>query len=180
MKFIVYDIEATCWEGRPPGMVQETIEIGACELDRFGRVQDYFSRLIRPVMHPTLSHFCRNLTKIDQVELNRAQDFSRVVEDFQDWIDVDGGEYLLASWGNFDPEQLAADCRLHRLDDYWLDEHIDLKTQYQEIKGLPKKRGLKSAVKHEGYEWEGVQHRALTDARNTVKVFQALIDMWRY
>ena len=69
---------------------------------------------------------------------------------------------------------------MHKLEDYWLDEHIDLKNQYQEIKGLPKKRGLKSAVKHEGYEWEGEQHRALTDAKNTAKVFQSLIDMWRY
>ncbi|TXF89778.1 exonuclease domain-containing protein [Neolewinella aurantiaca] len=180
MKFIIYDIEATCWEGRPPGMVQETIEIGACELDRFGRIQDYFSRLVRPVLHPTISHFCRNLTKIDQVELNRAQGFNRVIEDFQDWIGVHDSEYILASWGKFDPQQLAADCRLHKMDDYWLDEHINLKAQYQDIKGLPKKRGLKSAVKHEGYEWEGEQHRALTDAKNTVKVFQSLIDMWQY
>lgn len=180
MKFIIYDIEATCWEGRPPGMIQETIEIGACEVDRYGQVQDYFSRLIRPVIHPTLSHFCRKLTKIDQVELNRARDFSRVIDDFQDWIGVDDDDYLLASWGNFDPEQLRADCRLHKTDDFWLDEHINLKAQYRDIKGLPKKRGLKAAVKHEGYEWEGEQHRALIDARNTVKVFQSLIDMWRF
>lgn len=180
VKFIIYDIEATCWEGRPPGTVQETIEIGACELDRFGRVQDHFSRLIRPIIHPSLSHFCRNLTKIDQVELNRAQGFTRVIEDFQDWIGVDYEEYILASWGNFDPKQLAADCSLHKLDDYWLDEHIDLKAQYQDIKGLSKKRGLKSAIKHEGYEWEGEEHRALVDAKNTVKVFQSLVDMWQY
>ena len=161
-------------------MVQETIEIGACEIDQYGQIQGYFSRLIRPVLHPTLSYFCRNLTKIDQVELNRAQGFARVIEDFQDWIDVYEDDYVLASWGKFDPEQLAADCRLHNIDDYWLDPHINLKAQYQDIKSLPKKRGLKSAVKHEGYEWEGEQHRALTDAKNTVKVFQSLIDMWRY
>jgi inhibitor of KinA sporulation pathway (predicted exonuclease) len=180
VKFIIYDIEATCWEGRPPGMVQETIEIGAIEIDRYGQVGGHFSRLIRPVMHPTLSLFCRQLTQIDQVEVNRARDFSRVIDEFQDWIGVDDDEYLLASWGDFDPEQLAADCRLHNIDDYWLDEHINLKAQYREIRGLPKKRGLKSAVKHEGYEWEGEQHRALTDARNTAKVFLSLIDMWRY
>ncbi|MFK8162345.1 MAG: exonuclease domain-containing protein [Lewinella sp.] len=180
VKFIVYDIEATCWEGRPPGLVQETLEIGACELDAYGQIQGYFSRLIKPTLHPQMSHFCRNLTKIDQQEVNRARDFTRVVSEFQDWIGVGYDDYLLASWGDFDQEQLSADCRLHRLDDYWLDEHIDLKEQYRDIKKLPKKRGLKSAVKHEGLAWEGEQHRALTDAKNTAKIFQALIDVWRY
>lgn len=180
VKFIIYDIEATCWEGRPPGMVQETLEIGACALDAYGRITGQFSRLIKPVIHPQMSHFCRNLTSISQVDVNRAQDFKRVVAEFKDWIGVDYEDYLLASWGDFDEEQLRADCRLHRMDDYWLDEHIDLKEQYREIRKLPKKRGLKSAVKHEGYFWEGEEHRALPDAQNTAKIFQALIDMWRY
>jgi len=180
VKFIVYDIEATCWEGRPPGMIQETLEIGACAIDRYGNIEGYFSRLIKPVMHPKMSHFCQRLLKIDQREVNRARDFKRVIQEFQDWIGVDEDEYLLASWGDFDREQLMADCRLHRLEDYWLDEHIDLKKQYQEIKNLPKKRGLKSAVKHEGYEWEGEQHRALVDAQNTAKIFRGMIDMWRF
>lgn len=181
MKFIVYDIEATCWDGRPPGMVQETIEIGACALDNYGRVTGQFSRLIKPVIHPQMSLFCKKLTKIDQSELNRARNFKRVIEEFKDWVGVDDQEdYLLAGWGDFDQLQLMEDCRMHRLEDYWLEEYIDLRVQYQEIRKLPKKRGLKAAVKHEGYTWEGEQHRALVDAQNTVKVFQEMIDEWRY
>ncbi|MBC6996577.1 3'-5' exonuclease [Neolewinella lacunae] len=180
MKFIILDIEATCWEGKPPGMVQETIEIGACAVDQYGRVGGRFNRLIKPVLHPQLSLFCRQLTKIEQPEINRAQDFSRVIREFQDWVGVDEEEYTLASWGRFDRRQLAADCRLHRLDDYWLDYHIDLKEQYQDIRKLPKKRGLQSAVRHEGYLWEGQAHRALTDAINTTKIFCGLIDLWNY
>lgn len=180
MKFIIYDIEATCWEGRPPGMVQETIEIGACEIDGYGIINGHFSRLIKPVVHPQLSYFCQKLTKIEQADINRARDFKRVIQEFKDWIEVDHEDYLLASWGDFDRTQLMADCQLHRLEDFWLDDHIDLKRQYQEIKGLPKKRGLKSAIKHEGYLWEGEQHRALVDAKNTAKIFQGMIDVWQY
>ena len=180
MKFIVYDIEATCWEGRPPVMVQETIEIGALEIDQVGRVLRQFSRLIKPVIHPQMSLFCRKLTQIDQGDIDRAQKFPRVIRDFKDWIGVEDDDYLLASWGDFDRTQLMADCRQHRLEDWWLDEHINLKKQYQQIRGLPKRRGLKSAVKHEGHVWEGEQHRALTDAINTAKVFTELIDVWRY
>ena len=181
MKFIVYDIEATCWEGRPPGMVQETIEIGAYEVDRFGEVGRAFSRLIKPIIHPQLSHFCRRLTQIDQADINRARDFRRVAHAFQDWIDVHGHEdYLLCSWGRFDLTQLRRDCELHDMDDRWLDDHIDLKAQYRDLRGLPKKRGLASAVRHEGFEWTGEQHRALDDAENTVKIFRKLLDVWRY
>ncbi len=161
-------------------MVQETLEIGACALNSYGQVTGSFSRLIKPVLHPRMSHFCQNLTKIPQAEVNRARDFRRVAEEFMDWIGVEEEDYLLASWGSFDPEQLRADCRLHRMEDYWLDPHINLKAQYREIRKLPKKRGLKSAVKHEGFFWEGPEHRALPDAENTVKIFQALIDVWRY
>ena len=180
MKFIVYDIEATCWSGDPPGMVQETIEIGAFEVDSYGTVGRAFSRLIKPVLHPQLSLFCRQLTNIDQSDINRARDFKRVIRDFKDLIDVDFEDYQLASWGMFDKTQLQRDCALHRLDDWWLEPHINLKKQYQELRGLPKKRGLAAAVRHEGFEWEGEQHRALDDAENTVRVFQKLLDMWRY
>ncbi len=181
VKFIVYDIEATCWEGRPPATVQETIEIGAYQVDAYGRVGPSFSRLIKPVLHPQLSHFCRRLTNIDQADINRAKDFPRVIRDFQQWIGVDRGEpYTLAAWGKFDEQQLRKDCALHRLDDYWLDHSINLKQQYRELRKLPKKRGLASAVRHEGFEWTGEQHRALDDAENTVKVFRKLLDVWRY
>ena len=180
MVFIIYDIEATCWEGRPPGMQQETIEIGAVRVTPYGEVLDAFSRLIKPVIHPQLSHFCRQLTRIDQQEINRARDFSRVAQDFQDFIGVQHEDYVLASWGDFDLYQLEKDCDLHRMEEDWLYPHINLKKQYQQIRGLPKPRGLQSAVKHEGFEFQGEAHRALTDARNTVKIFRNLLDMWVY
>ena len=131
MKFIVYDIEATCWEGRPPGMVQETIEIGAYSVDSFGQVGGAFSRLIKPLLHPQLSQFCRRLTQIEQPDINRARDFPRVIQAFQDWIDLDDEPYVLAAWGNFDERQLRRDCRLHDLDDSWLDPSINLRAQYR-------------------------------------------------
>jgi len=177
--FIVYDIEATCWEGRPPGMVQETIEIGAYRLDRLGDITGSFSRLIKPIIHPQLSLFCQRLTGISQVDINKARRFPEVIDDFKDWAGVyDGEEVVLASWGRFDTKQLGKDCRLHREGDDWLDLSIDLKEQYRKIRGLPKARGLRSAVKHEGFEWVGNQHQALDDAQNTVQLFRKFLDEW--
>jgi inhibitor of KinA sporulation pathway (predicted exonuclease) len=180
VKFIVYDIEATCWEGRPPGMEQEIIEIGAYAVDAYGQVEGSFSRLVQPVIHPQLSLFCRQLTHIEQEDIDRARDFPRVVADFQDWIGIYRADYVLAAWGRFDERMFRHDCQLHRLEEDWLDPSIDLKEQYREIRKLPKRRGLASAVRHEGFEWTGEQHRALDDAENTVKIFRKLLDVWRY
>ncbi len=95
MIFIVYDLEATCWDGNPPSQVQEIIEIGAYKLNGYGEVMDSFSRLVKPVIHPYLSFYCRKLTGIEQDEINRASSFGKVIDDFQDWIDIYENQDLL-------------------------------------------------------------------------------------
>ncbi len=177
----MYDIEATCWEGRPPGMVQETLEIGAYRLDRFGDIHSSFQRLIKPILHPQLSLFCHKLTGIDQADVNKAKSFDVVAEQFVQWSGfLDSPDVVMASWGRFDFRQLRKDCALHQLEDDWLDYCIDLKEQYRSIKGLPKAKGLKAAVEREGFDWMGEEHRALDDAKNTVQIFRKLLDDWIY
>lgn len=180
MQFIIFDLEATCWQGRPPGTTQETIEIGAFKVDRYGDVQSYFNRFIQPILHPQLSLYCKQLTQIDQVDINRAASFPEVIEDFCDWIGIYDEEYLLASWGGFDQRQLQRDCALHRYEEEWLEPYIDLKRQYAEVRGLNKSKGLKNVVEKEGFEFTGQHHRAIHDADNLVKVFQKYRDMWQY
>lgn len=180
MNFIVFDIEATCWEGKPPSMTHETIEIGAIKMDNYGEVLGSFQRFIKPVIHPQMSLFCRQLTHIDQADINRAADFPRVINDFQEWIDIWDDDYLLCSWGSFDQKIFRQDCQLHKLDDEWTDPFINLKRQYFEIKGLRRTRGLKRSVESEGFEWSGEHHRALDDTINLAKIFRKYIDMWQY
>ena len=88
MNFIIYDLEATCWTGRPPGLVQETIEIGAVHINGYGEELGSFNKFIRPIVNPNLSPFCRELTSITQEDVNRANTFPSVIEAFQDWIDI--------------------------------------------------------------------------------------------
>ncbi|MCC6410310.1 MAG: 3'-5' exonuclease, partial [Saprospiraceae bacterium] len=42
MHYIIYDLEATCWENTPPGYIQETIEIGAFRINPYGEVRGKF------------------------------------------------------------------------------------------------------------------------------------------
>ncbi|HMX40824.1 MAG TPA: 3'-5' exonuclease [Saprospiraceae bacterium] len=178
MNYIIFDLEATCWENTPPGYVQETIEIGAFRLNSFGEIRGKFNRFIRPVAHPVLSPFCRQLTTIEQQDVNRANTFPSVIEEFQDWAYMDDDDYLLCSWGNFDRRQLAADCRLHRLDSSWTEHHVNLKEKYRLMKGMSKGMGLRRAVEKEGILFTGQHHRGISDAENLTKVFLKYLGHW--
>ena len=181
MIFIIFDLEATCWDGRPAHMVQETIEIGAVALNNYGEEMGRFQSLIKPIIHPNLSGYCVDLTSIDQVEINRSSGFVEVFEDFLDWIEDFDDDFLLCSWGDFDRHQLILDCKMHELDYDWInDQHIDLKTQYHKFKRLRRNHGLKYVLEKEGFEFEGDQHRALTDAENLANIFNNYIDEWVY
>lgn len=180
MNFIVFDLEATCWEGRPASKVQEIIEIGAVRLNGYGEVEGVFNRFIRPVINPNLSYFCKQLTTIEQHNVDRADTFPQVIEDFQDWAEIFDADYILASWGNFDKKMLIQDCQLHRLDYDWADSHINLKQQYQELRRLSKPKGLKAAVEAAGFEFTGTHHRGISDAENLAKLFARHLDEWRY
>ncbi len=158
----------------------ETIEIGAVKLDAFGEWQESFGVFIRPTIHPVLSDFCRNLTSISQIDVNRAEQFPRVIDDFMDFIDLEDDDYLLCSWGGFDKRQLVAECKRHDIATAWLDYHINLKDQYQKMKRYKQPIGLKKAVEREGFEFTGIHHRGISDAENLAKIFVKHLDVWQY
>ncbi len=165
--------------GKPPGMIQETIEIGAFKIDHYRDVTGRFCKFVKPYLNPTLSSFCKELTSITQEEINRASLFPKTIDQFLDWSEIiDEEEYVLCSWGSFDQQQLEADCILHGLDAAWTKKHINLKRQYQEIKKARQPPGLHRAVINEGFEFTGVQHRGIDDAGNLVKIFLKHFDRW--
>jgi len=183
MNFIIYDVEATCWpnDSERRGKMQEVIEIGAVKINEYGETLSHFESFIRPVAHPNLSSFCQNLTTISQVDVNQADDFPIVVEDFQDWIGLtDGEDYLLCSWGFFDKKIMAKNSIYHNMDDSWTQPHISLKHQYPRIKGIGRAIGLKKALDREGFEFEGSHHRGIDDAINTAKIFLKYGNQWQF
>lgn len=183
MNYIVYDLEATCWETEQEkrGRKQEIIEIGALKIDEEGETVSKFEAFVRPVAHPMLSDFCKNLTTISQIDVNKARPYPEVIEDFLDWIGyTDGEEYLLCSWGFFDRKMLIKNSEQHGMNGEWAKAHISLKHQYPRIKGIRMAIGLKRALDREGFEFEGEQHRGIDDAINLAKIFKKYQTQWRY
>jgi 3'-5' exoribonuclease 1 len=178
LRYIIYDLEATCWRGRPPHGINEIIEIGAYKINEFGEVLGIFNKFVKPTLNPILSDFCKSLTSITQEDINRAKTYPFVIESFQEFIDIDDDNFVLCAWGKFDVQMLKINCDLHKLDDTWLDNNINVKDQYQRIKGPLKHGGLKNTIKMEGMEFTGIHHRAIADAENLAKIFIKYIDEW--
>lgn len=180
MNFIVFDLEATCWNGHQISETQEIIEIGAVLMNNYGEIEKDFSEFVQPFVNPTLSAYCRELTSITQKDVNRARSFPDVIEDFKDWVNILNDDYVLCSWGKFDKKMLINDCLLHNCEIEWIDKHLNIKRQYAEVKKLKKEIGLKWAIAKEEFEFEGIQHRAIYDAINTAKIFARYLDEWSY
>ncbi len=178
MNYIILDLEATCWRGKPPRGINEIIEIGAVKVNEYGEVKGLFSKLIKPVVNPVLSGFCKKLTGISQEQVNIADNFIKVMDEFHDFIGYGFEDYRLYSWGNNDRSFFRTNCILHNLEDDWLDPFIDMHKKYISINGNRKKSGLKHIVESEGFEFEGDQHSAYIDAYNLSKIFIKYIDEW--
>lgn len=178
MKYIILDLEATCWKDRNVNNQNEIIEIGAIKIDDKGNAQDEFNEFVRPKLNPILSDFCKELTTITQVEIDSAKTYSIIIEQFKEWININE-PFVLCSWGFYDKKQFAKDCELHGLSTEWLNYHISLKHQYADIKKLRKPIGMGGALKMEKIKLEGIHHRGIDDARNIAKIFISNFNKWK-
>lgn len=180
LNYIIYDLEATCWLGRPPKGYNEIIEIGAVRINEYGEFLGSFESFVRPTINPRLSGFCKKLTSIKQDQIDSAQNFPKVLEQFMEWADMHSEEFYVCSWGNNDKKLFLEECQIHSLDEDWLNSYVNLKNQFDRLKGGNVKGTLKTIVQKEGFEFTGIQHRAISDAENLAKIFLKYFDEWTF
>lgn len=178
MNYIVFDLEATCWEVKELGKVQETIEIGAIKVNSNYSVISEFNCFVKPIIEPSLSEFCINLTSIKQIDIDSADTFDAAICNFKNWININE-PYLLCSWGYYDRKQLTFDCHLHNLGDEWINNHISLKHQYARMKNLKRPVGMSKALELENLTLEGTHHRGIDDAKNITQIFLKFKSNWK-
>ena len=110
MKYVVIDIEATCWDRDSNLEEMEIIEIGAVKLNSSFQQIDEYDSFIRPVKNPQLSDYCKNLTKINQSDVENAPTFDIVFPKLDQWIGH--GCYSIITWGAYDIKHLKIECKL--------------------------------------------------------------------
>ena len=178
MKYIIFDLEATCWEKKDINFKHEIIEIGAIKYNNeYSKISE-FNCFVKPIIEPTLSQFCKELTSINQIDIDNALSFKKAIHNFKNWI-VTSEDYLLCSWGHYDRRQLVSDSILHKIDNEWTNNHISLKHQYAHFKKLKKPIGMRKALEMENIILEGIHHRGIDDARNIAKIFLKHKSQWQ-
>jgi inhibitor of KinA sporulation pathway (predicted exonuclease) len=174
MRYVIVDLEATCWKtgGSPDKM--EIIEIGAAMMESAsGPIVNEFSSFVRPVASGTLSEFCTELTTITQADVDAAEPFYAVFPRFVDWIGA--GEFRICSWGGYDLNQFRRDCERHKFVlPPVFDGHINLKKEFSRWKQV-KPTGMSGALAMLGQPLVGTHHRGIDDARNIARLAQQIL-----
>jgi inhibitor of KinA sporulation pathway (predicted exonuclease) len=174
MRYVIVDLEATCWEKGANLAHMEIIEIGAVLLPSSdGQPISEFACFVRPIVEPVLSDFCMRLTSIQQRDVDQAEYFYTVFPDFLAWIGAE--EFTLCSWGNYDLNQFRTDCNRHGIRfPASFEQHLNLKKEFAAWKGV-KRCGMKTALAILNLPLEGQHHRAIDDARNIARIARILL-----
>lgn len=175
MCIVIIDLEATCWEDDRRLERMEIIEIGALKLKgKSLKTINEFSSFVRPISEPKLSDFCKELTTIQQCDVDKADDFKTVFERFLDWIG--SVSYCIVSWGEYDIKQLASDCKRHNIHfpQKFRTKHINLKKVFASQRKI-RTCGMVAALKMLGIPLEGIHHRGIDDARNIARIAQVIL-----
>ena len=169
-KFLVIDLEATCWEDSSFQQDNsEIIEIGVALIDFAKRtVVDKAQYLIKP-KKSKVSEYCTNLTGITQEKLDK------------DGIDLMRASKLIRkrfspthiSWGGWgdDYSMLKKECEDKKAVFPFNENYNDLGFLYSLKKSDGKKWNLKKALIEEGLEFKGSAHSGVDDAFNTARLF---------
>lgn len=165
--FVVVDLEATCDRRDWPRARMEIIEIGAVCLDAELAGVGEFQRFVRPVERPTLTPFCRDLTGISQAEVDGAQRYAEVIDDFVAWHPE--GRPLFCSWGGFDARLFAREDARQGLPGR-LPAHWNLARAFSGRLGLRRRFGVLGALERVGLAFDGRPHRGIDDARNVARL----------
>ncbi|KAH0464890.1 hypothetical protein IEQ34_004993 [Dendrobium chrysotoxum] len=178
--FVVMDFEATCDKVMQPNP-QEIIEFPSVIVNSLtGQIEDCFQTYLRPTHHPLLTDFCKELTGIQQTQVDGGVSLSKALFMHDKWLRERGVKhtsFTIVTWTDWDCRtMLESECRLKGIyKPPYFDSWINLKAPFHEIFGRVR-CNLKEAVKLAGLTWEGRAHCGLDDARNTA---QLLIHLMR-
>ncbi|KAM4096417.1 hypothetical protein ACJW30_08G103600 [Castanea mollissima] len=177
--FVVIDFEATCDKEKYPHP-QEIIEFPSVIVNSMtGQLEDCFQIYVRPTCNQLLSDFCKELTGIQQAQVDKGVLLSEALLLHDKWLEGKGikhANFAVVTWSNWDCQvMLESECRLKRIrKPPYFNRWINLRVPFHEVFGAVK-CNLKEAVQLAGLVWEGRAHCGLDDAKNTARLLANLM-----
>ncbi len=186
---IVLDFEATCDDVNPKAP-QEIIEFPSVLLSAHTfEVVAEFESFVRPVHHPVLTPFCRELTGIEQAHVDGAPLFADVFAAHQAWLTqhglplepgADGLPYAFVTCGDWDLKTMLP-AQLQACDEVpneppapyrqWINVKHPFRAATKQKRGAT---GMPHMLEKLGLELEGRHHRGIDDCRNIARLVRAL------
>jgi len=181
--FAVLDFEATCDEPRQP-QPQEIIELPMVLVDaRSGMAVAEFRTYVRPVRHPRLTHFCTELTGIQQSDVDGAPAWHEALTQAQEWLEAElrdrrWSDCVFVTCGDWDlnkmmPQQCAT-SGMHIPQGFrrW----INIKQVFFKATGR-KGSGMPSMLQELKMPLQGRHHSGLDDCRNIARILARLLEL---
>ena len=177
-QYLVFDFEFTTHDtiyGRPRGFFQEVIEVGAllAILPDF-RIDWRYQTFVKPRIFPKLSEACKNITMIQQEDVNQGIALEEMLEKVA--AVYTPGQTGLVAWGNSDRDVVADNCAKYKITcPFDWSDYIDLSQEYKVFYRHERRLSLKHAVEERGIERKGFYHLALDDAENTALIVARML-----
>ena len=185
MKHIVVDLEMNnirCRSEARKICTNEIIEIGASMLDEnlweIGKFQLYVKPEYNDVIVPKISR----LTGITNEMVANAPTFSVAFRQFTNWCLSIKDDVMIYAWSNTDYSQVMKEIQLKKYklseEEHDLLDHgwTDFQNEFDIHLGFERQISLKLALDMAGIDFNGRQHDALDDARNTAKLLRVFKD----
>ena len=148
----------------------EIVQIGSVRMDENMNIIDEFKCFVKP-MYNTICKHCSKVTGIKQHHVANTDTLDVCISRFLEWIGEDIANTNIYSWSNSDLIQLQSECMEKNIQDSRLeilfDNWVDFQKDFGGLLGYTWQMSLKNAMKAMDMPFEGAEHDALSDAKNT-------------
>ncbi len=153
----------------------ETIEIGLVVMDlETLEIVDEFQRFVRPQINPVLTDFCKQLTSIQQADVDSARTYVEVGQELGAFV-TRYPNAAWASWGDYDARQLERDAGFAACPTLLAGlQHFNVRKWHKGLYDIQQK-GLKQSVEAMGLVWQGTYHRGIDDAKNVASIIKEML-----
>lgn len=177
---LIVDVESTCWKDRRSNArVSEIIELGGTTLmniDNNLEILGSFSEFVKPQLNPKLSKFCKQLTSIEQSDVDNAPEFNIALKNFREKAKatlkgMSCRRMIFGSWSPYDRKQIRKDCKRFNLR-YPFGRYWDIEKSFSDYMKETRLYSVSNALLALDLEYEGQLHRASSDSENTARIVQ--------
>ncbi len=159
----------------------EIIEIGAVLLDENYTEIGHFKTLVKPQFNEEIEPLFERITGITTKMVENAPVFEDGLKMFLSWCQSVNDDIQLYQWSDSDLIQLTKELSLKEVILSEKEQHLlmdwnDFQKEYGDKLMLHRQVSLKNAIMYAGLDFEGKEHDALCDARNTGTLLRIIRD----